>query len=338
VRTIQKHTIYDVARAAGVSASTVGSALNGSWKSRRISEDTVKRIKTVANQMGYSVNLQARGLRKARSGLIGMILPQHDNRFFSSIGQSFSNETRNREALPVIVSTRRDREQEIQAVRGLIRYSVDALMLVGTSNPDQLSEICREANLPHVFVDQPCDSAPSVMSDNKSGARRLTDALLGESTADTVREVVFLGGDSALPATRRRIEGFREALEARGHTATDDQVVACGYRRAATHDTLAKLYEDRGRLPPAMFINSITCFEGALEFLVRLPMDEVDACRFGSFDYDPFGSLLRHPIPMIRQRAEEMVRRAYQHIDDNDSGSQTTLIEPELILPNSAMP
>ena len=326
-----KQTIYDIAKAAAVSPSTVGSALNGSWKSRRIREDTVNRIKAIAKDLGYSVNLQARALRNAKSGLIGMILPQHDNRFFSSIGQCFSNETRARDALPVIVSTRRERDQEVQAVQGLIDYSVDALMLVGTSSPEISSEICRNASLPHVFVDQPCRAAPSVMSDNRSGARRLTDALLDRSAAEVIRDIVFLGGDAALPATQQRIGGFREALSARGHEVTEEQIVACGYRRMVARDTLEKLYESREGLPPAMFINSIDCFEGALEFLVRLPPEEVDACAFGSFDYDPFGGLMRNPVPMVRQRAEEIVRRAYRHLDENDTTPQVTLIEPELI-------
>ncbi len=329
----QKQTIYDIAKAAGVSASTVGAALNGSWKSRRISKNTVNRIVEIAEEVGYTVNLQARALRSAKTGLFGMILPQHDNRFFSSIGQCFSNETRTRQALPVIVSTRRDRDQEVQAVRGLIDYSVDALMLVGTSNPDELGEICREANLPHVFVDQPCEGAPSVVSDNKEGARKLTYALLDQCEKNAVRDIMFLGGNAALHATDLRIQGFREALLQHDQIAMDEQIVACGYGRAPTRDALAKLYQSRKGLPSALFINSIGCFEGALEFLTGLPAEEVDACSIGCFDYDPFGSLLRHPIPMVRQRADELVRRAYQHLDENDTEPRMTLIEPELILP-----
>lgn len=312
----------------------MGSALNGTWKSRRISEATVQRIQAIAEEMNYSVNLQARALRNAKSGLVGMILPQHDNRFFSSIGQCFSNETRAREALPVIVSARRERDQELEAVRGLINSSVDALMLVGTSHPDDLSEVCQKAKIPHVFVDQPCGSAPSVVTENKSGAHALTRALLAESDSTEFSDVVFLGGDAGLPATEQRIQGFKDALKAKGHQANSDQIFACGYQRAAAKDALAALYETREKLPSMMFINSIGCFEGALEFLVQLPKEEVDACAMGAFDYDPFGSLLRHPVPMVRQRAEEMVARAYQHLDANDTAPEITLIEPELILPN----
>lgn len=335
VQSNTKQTIYDIAKKAGVSASTVGAALNGTWKSRRISQATVQRIQKIADDLNYTVNLQARALRVSKSGLVGMVLPQHDNRFFSSIGQCFSNETRSREALPVIVSARREREQEIDAVRGLINASVDALMLVGTSHPDVLSKMCTKANVPHVFVDQPCHLAPSVVSENRGGAKALTDVLLDHSQVQDLKNIVFFGGDANLPATQHRVEGFKEALTQRGHTPLPTQIVACGYRRAAAREALAELYKTLGKLPQVILINSIGCFEAALEFLFQLPNNEVDACTIGAFDYDPFGSLLQHPVPMMRQRAEEMVKRAYEHLDNNDTRPQLTHIEPELIMPNT---
>ena len=331
----RKQTIYDIAKKAGVSASTVGSALNGTWKNRRISESTVHRIQAIADELNYSVNLQARALRNAKSGLVGMVLPQHDNRFFSSIGQCFSNETRAREALPVIVSAKRDQNQELDAVRGLINSSVDALMLVGISHPEVLSEMCQKANVPHVFVDQPCNSAPSVVTENKLGGRMLTEVMIEEIGFHELKDVVFLGGDANLPATEQRILGFKAALQAKGHKTVPEQILACGYQRAAAKQALSNYYQRRKSLPKGLLVNSNGGFEGALEFLIQLPQAEVDACTIAAYDYDPFGSLLRHPVPMVRQRAEEMVKRAYQHLDDNDTEPQVTLIEPELVLPNS---
>ena len=81
----QKITIYDIAKKAGASPSAVSAALNGDWKQRRLKQETVERIKQVACDEGYSANLQARGLRKAESGLAGMVLPDHENRFFAEL-------------------------------------------------------------------------------------------------------------------------------------------------------------------------------------------------------------------------------------------------------------
>ncbi|TRD15593.1 LacI family DNA-binding transcriptional regulator [Palleronia caenipelagi] len=327
-------TIYDIARLAEASPSTVSAALNGNWKKRRIARATVERIQRIASEHGYSANQQARALRTAKSGLVGMILPQHDNRFFSSVGQCFSNEARARGGLPAIVSTRRERDQEVEAVRQLISYSVDALMLVGTTHPEELSAICRAENVPHVFVDQPCQGAPSVVTDNRGGARALAEILLQAAPDAGEADTVFLGGNADLPATSLRILGYQDALRSAGRQG---RVIACGYRRAPTRDALTREYERRGRLPEVLLVNSIGCLEGVLEFLVTLPLDEVDQCQLGSFDFDPFGRLLRHPIPMVRQRADELIRVAYDHLDGGTWSRDSfdpIIVAPELILPD----
>jgi len=82
----RKSTIYDLARLADVSATTVSSVLSGNWRERRIAEDTAQRVIALAAEHRFSVNRQASGLRTSRSGLIGMIIPLHDNRFFSGTG------------------------------------------------------------------------------------------------------------------------------------------------------------------------------------------------------------------------------------------------------------
>lgn len=327
-------TIYDVARRVGASPSTVSAALNGSWKERRIRPETVDRIKAVARELGYSANLQARGLRKATSGLVGMILPVHDNRFFASLSQAFTAEARQRGQVPVIVSTLREAQEETDALRRLLAHAVDGMMLVGTTAPTRLSALCRDNGVAHVFVDQPYDGAPSVVSDNVAGVRSLAEALLDGASPDAAAGLVFLGGDDRLYATAQRIKGVRQALAARGHTARPDQVIACGYRRADAREALAALHGRLGRLPPALIVNSIDCLEGALEFLKELPDETIAACRLGVWDHDPLGELWRFPILMVRQRAGALVREAYRHLDGpSPAPAGLTLIRPELIVP-----
>src|SRR6478752_3321947 len=107
----KKATIYDLSVVSGASASTVSSVLNGTWRKRRISEETANRIISLAKAHRYTVNLQARALRSSRSGLVGLLLPVYDNRFFSSMAQTFEALARGRGLLPMVVSGRRDPEE-----------------------------------------------------------------------------------------------------------------------------------------------------------------------------------------------------------------------------------
>lgn len=335
----QKPTIYDIAEKAGASASTVSAALNDNWRARRISEKTVQKIREIARVEGYSLNMQARGLRKAKSGLVGMILPEHNNRFFSDLSQSFANEVSLRGNCPAIACTGRDADEERKVVASLISYAIDSLFIVGATNPNELSQLCLNESLPHVFVDQPCEFAPSVVTDNKYGATELTNVLLdemGTSDGSPQSKLYFVGGDATLPASAGRIEGFRETVEKRCGHVDPSQIIACGYDRDVARSELQNLRNTLGQLPAGLLVNSIDCFEGALKFLSELPEAEVMNCTIGCFDFDPFGVLLRFPVHMVRQRANKLIQTAYACIESESSDASLTLVRPELIRPDGS--
>src|SRR6266851_555012 len=127
----RRSTIYDIATAAEASVSTVSLVLNGNWSRYRIKEDTAQRVLTIANQLGYNVNLKARGLRLSKSGLAGMILPHYRNRFFADLAEAFEVEARKRDLCPIVVSTQRDAEVESKVVSTLLAQRVEFLFIAG---------------------------------------------------------------------------------------------------------------------------------------------------------------------------------------------------------------
>ncbi|MCC5961400.1 MAG: LacI family DNA-binding transcriptional regulator [Rhodobacteraceae bacterium] len=330
-----KKTIYDIAVRAGASPSTVSAALNGTWKQRRIAQATAERIIAIANDDGYSANLQARALRTSRSGLVALLMPEY-NRFFSNIAQTFSREVRARNQCPVIISTGRNPEEEKATVADLTAWSIDALFFVGTVAPEDLSRQCTAADIPHVFIDQPCAIAPSVITDSRNGARILTQEIsrsmmklttnLGDSPRDTI---YFIGGDRLLPSTRNRVAGFSDEMIAQFGRIDPDQILAATYDMEVATQTITDLYQRLGGLPRGLFINSDSVFEGVLRFLATLPEDELTACAFGCFDYEPFGQLLRFPVHMIRQRHKMLVQRAFA-LMETTSPPVIEYVQPEM--------
>ena len=193
----------------------MSAALSGDWKRRRIGEQTALKIQRIAREIGYTTNLQARGLRQARSGLVGLILPVHDNRFFSSMSQSFEAEARERGLCPVIASTRRDRDEEVRTVETLTSYAVDFLFIAGATDPATLTQICRAAKVPHIYLDLPGKDAPSVVSNNYLGAELLTRKILEcmpEVEDEERSRPYFIGGLGTHHASARRIEAFRDTV------------------------------------------------------------------------------------------------------------------------------
>lgn len=334
----QKPTIYDIAKLSGASASTVSSALNGTWKARRIGEKTAQKIQKLAVEQGYSANLQARGLRKARSGLVGMILPVHDNRFFSSMSQSFEAHARDRGLCPVIASTLRDPDEEIRTVETLISYAVDSLFITGAANPEALSELCIAANVPHIYIDLPGNRAPSVVSDNYLGAE-----LLSRKIAQTMPKLddpargraYFVGGDIKDYASARRVDAFRTTVIKETGCLCEDQVIPSGYSPGQASREIGALCDRLGGLPSGLFVNSLTAFEGALSYFVTLPAAEFDHCVIGCYDYDPFGAFLQFPVHMVRQNSDKLIAKAYGLFDAETTDPVLIQIEPDLIPPRT---
>ncbi|MGI9503372.1 MAG: LacI family DNA-binding transcriptional regulator, partial [Geminicoccaceae bacterium] len=186
------------------------------------------------------------------------------------------------------------------------------------------------------FVDQPCGTAPSVVSDNHRGARELTMHLLGQMPAndanDPSHHLYFLGGAVTSHATTERLSGFRDAAASKAALFGDHQIMTCGYDPAHSRDQIEELHSRLGQLPSGLFVNSISSFDGVAQFLRALSADAMSTCVIGCYDYEPFGTLLSFPVHMVRQRSDEIIGEALRHFDEADFKPGIVRISPELLL------
>ena len=331
----KKSTIYDLATLAQTSPSTVSAILNGTWQQRRISAQTALRVQALAQKQKYSVNRQASGLRTSRSGLIGMIIPTHEDHFFGMMSQSFDRMARERRQQPIVASTLRDPALEIETVKTLISYQVDSLVVTGASDPDGVSRVCRHHHVMHVNVDLPGKRAPSVISDNHWGAAQLTATLIARSRPQPTPardRLYFLGGVTADHATQRRIQGFVDTVTPVFGPVEASQIQACGYEAAAAEAELRALYARIGGLPRALLMAASLSLEGAIRFLRELPDEELQACAFGSYDWHPYAAFLRCPVHMMRQDVDGLLDAAFKLIGGARGSSRPVEVRPQLML------
>jgi len=339
--TKKKATIYDLSALCGASASTISAVLNGSWRARRIKEATARKIQQLANEQGYHVNLQARGLRSARSGLVGLLLPVHDNRHFSSMAQYFQAQVRARGQCPLVVSSGRDRHEERQLVERLIAYAIDGLLIVGSTDPDALHEISENAGLAHVNIDLPGSKAASVISDNYQGAYLLTQAIIqhAQQIAPLSANDVYLFGGHDDHASHERIQGFIAAKQALLGESAAQCICSTGYSPARTEHAFTAFYDQHGYLPRVFFVNSSINLEGLLRFLARQPASLFNHLVVGCYDYDPFASFLPFPLFMIRQDNAAMIAHGLELLDKQGTKYSHTVyrITPKLVPPRTAL-
>ncbi|WP_102224852.1 LacI family DNA-binding transcriptional regulator [Acidimangrovimonas sediminis] len=333
-------TIYDVALRAGVSGATVSLVLNGSWERYRIRRETAEAVLALAAEMGYRPNRRARDLRRGRSSLAGMVLPHYRNRFFAGIAEAFEAAARARGLCPVVVSAQRDSATETWVAETLVAQQVELLVICGVADPAPLNALCAKTGIPCVNLDLPGPGAPSVVTDNAGGSRRLTEWLIAEVAArgGDPSGLRFIGGVAGEFATEGRMQGFRAALEAAGLPHGPGMCAPVGYPAAAVEAEIRRLHARPGGLPAGLFINSLTALEGYAAFL----RDHHAACAgvpVACWDWDPFGAVLPVDLAMVWQDVPRMVAAAFELFDTGGGEpGQRVVIPPQLFLDPRAAP
>ena len=171
------------------------------------------------------------------------------------------------------------------------------------------------------------------MSDNRGGARQLTEVVIEklERRRADLSEIYFFGGVADDDATRNRLLGFHEALEAHGVPRGSCAIDCCGYPPTNAALALAARYRRLGRLPVGLFINGVTALEGALRFTATLGLDELRGVVAGCFDWDPFAAHLPFDVTMMRQNVEALIAEGFALID----GFENLATYPLVLVPPS---
>ncbi|WP_316295592.1 LacI family DNA-binding transcriptional regulator [Aestuariicoccus sp. MJ-SS9] len=320
----KRTTIYDLAQLAGASPSAVSSVLNGTWKKRRISQKLAERVMKLADEHGYAVNVQASLLRRERSHIIGMIVPKYDNRYFGEIAEQFEALARAKGYFPVVTCTQRDPELEFEAAKELVSYQAECLISTGATDPDRISSFCDAAGVQSINLDLPGKGAPSVISDNFSGARTLTASILDhfDRAFGHTGPLRFVGGRLADHNTAARLEGFLEEHRSRLIEVPESYILANGYSAERAAAALAGFVPDA---PSGLFVNSTISLEGVVRWQSQLESG-AEYVRYGCFDWDPFGAFLPGNIGMIEQDVGGMLATVFDLI-----GKPETPHEPVLI-------
>ena len=181
-------TIYDVARAAGVSPSTVSRALN---KPGRISEKTEKRIRQAAAELDYRLNPMARALYTGRTGTLALVLSDITNPVYFDLIRGAERVASSAGSTLILAESQESPDQELSSAEKL-QPAVDGLVLVGSRLSDDDIRDLADAK-PLVVVNRPVVGIPSVVADITPGVEQLLDHLqaLGH------RSIGYLSGPAA---------------------------------------------------------------------------------------------------------------------------------------------
>ena len=200
-------TIRDVAKAAGVSASTVSRALS---LPDIVDPATRDRVMRVADHLGYRPNRAARGLTTGRTGNIGLILPDLANPFFPSVVKGIQHAAHEADYQVFVVDTDEDASVELGLVRALAKQ-VDGIVLCSPRmRPAELREAA--SYVPVVLVNRKAGTIPSVSVDNAGGMRMVVEHLAGLGHA----HIGYAAGPRTSWSNRERLRALQAAAGEQG--------------------------------------------------------------------------------------------------------------------------
>jgi LacI family transcriptional regulator len=210
----RRPTIIDVAREAGVSKSTVSLVLNDSPLVRRSTRDAVERA---MRALDYVYNRSAANLRGSEVGLIGLVINDLRNPFFTEFAASAQMTFARRGYATVIANTDESAEIQTQVIASMVEHGVSGFLISPTyvDEPDGL-EAVRRAGVPAMQVlrriDARTETFPFASLDYGAGGRLATEHLIGLGA----RRIAFAGGLENRPVTAERMAGYLEAMATAG--------------------------------------------------------------------------------------------------------------------------
>lgn len=210
----RRPTIVDVARAAGVSKSTVSNVLQNSPLVRPATRALVEKA---MGELNYVYNRSAANLRGADVGLIGLVINDLRNPFFTEFAASAQMTFAERGYATVIANTDETPAVQAQVIASMIEHGVSGF-LVSPTYVDEAEglEAVRRAGVPAMQVlrriDPRTDDFPFASLDYETGGRLAAEHLLGLG----LRRIAFVGGFANRPVTDERMSGYRAAMAAAG--------------------------------------------------------------------------------------------------------------------------
>lgn len=332
------YSIADIAQKAGVSTTTVSRVIN--HISKGVSSSTRAHVQAIIEELNYRPNLQARGIAKSHSGIIGVIIPDVSNLFYPQVLRGIGDQISERGYNMILCSSDADPTREKEQLMSMVDQRVEGVILCsGVSNEQFLKEY-RSFEMPLVMMGRSFDSRYAdgcIIGDNEGGMYGSASYILGHGH----RQILYLDGPKEVAGPMHRLEGFRRAMQ-------DHQIPVCGelirqgeFSVQYGCDTVCRMLE-KGRPFTAVVTGSDLIAIGAVKALlsagIRVPGD-VEVIGFDNIDlssiFEPALSTVSKPHYAMAQEAARMLLAV---IDGKPPAVRRVQTASELILRNTTRP
>jgi len=329
-------TLRDVAKKADVSIATVSRAINNPDK---VSSDTLARIRKTMRSLNYNPSRVAQRLRgnKGKSKLLGLIIPDIQNPFYSDIVRGIEDVAYGKKYAVILCNSDENPEKERFYLNVLHAESVDGVILPPIHLYGKVVKQITELGIPLICIDRkfPKLSVDTVVVNNKKGAFAAVSHLIDEGH----KRISIITSNTKFSSFQERKEGYKKALEDNG-IAYDNSLVKEVDPRSSddAKEATFELLESTNP-PSAIFMTNNLMGLGTLNAIKQIGLKIPKDVSLVMFDDMPWTTITSPSLTAVKQPSYEMGRRAcelfFQRIEDPQRECVEVTMETKLIVRDS---
>ena len=317
-------TMKDIARVTGLGLATISSYINGG----NVREKNRIAIEKAIKELGFEVNEAARALKTRKSRIIGIVIPELNNLFCTTIISSVEDILRARGYAVIVCDCRSDEKLEKEAIDFLLRKQADGIInMPVTKSGRHLKNIIKK-NIPLILIDRKLDdiSCDCVVVDNAGAAEKAVEYLIENGH----RKIGMLSGNKDIYTARERISGYCSALEKHG-IALNEDLIACG------EYTIEKGAEEMRELlfknpdMTAVFVSNYEMTIGSIIALNESGKKIPDDISVIGFDGMELALAVTPRLSFVAQPLEEIARQTahlmLEHLENGIGGKHTVVLD-----------
>ncbi|KQL35114.1 LacI family DNA-binding transcriptional regulator [Psychrobacillus sp. FJAT-21963] len=329
---MEKLTIKDIAREAGVSITTVSRVLNN--KEEGMSKETREKVLAVMQEANFQPNKLARGLVTKRSSMLGLIVPNISNPFFPELCRGAEDEANKRNYSLIICNSDDQLQKEENYLRLLKEQQVDGILLSSKNRLSQTSKVLLQSGkVPYVLFDrgEEANKQSGVFLDNERGGylagKHLTD--LGHT------QIACMTGPSEILNSQQRLSGFQRALMEASIEIPPSLILVGGFQMDKAYQ-VAKEFLNNNTVTAIFAANDLMAcgiYQAAHEIGIQIP----EQLSIVGFDDISLVSALIPKLTTVRQDTYGMGRKAIELLinEIEKKESEAIVFEPTLIVRES---
>lgn len=328
-----KVTIADVAQKAEVSKTTVSRILNGNFA--HTTEETRNKVLQAIKDLDYRPNALAKGLKSMRTNVIGIMLSNLKNPFWSTVLEGVEDTCHDMGYNLMICNSNESPELEEEYVKEFQMRQVDGIIINPTCKNQELYDKLIVKEYPMIIVNRRInnENANSVVVDNVKGAFIAVNHLIRYGRK---KVAVCLYRNPYVSTWKERLEGYKKALIANGRTSDEFVIMELEQRGDTQKESIMRFLRKHPDIDAIFSTNNMITLEviGAVKDLnLQIP----EQIAIVSYDETIWAKYIDPPITTIRQPGYHMGQVAAQNLIERIvSGEkpqpQTVVLEPELIV------